>query len=317
MLVDRSTGFALPCGSIQCLEKLYNSCTSIEAKRMLMEPILRNMGNEADCTGRKDMWSRSVFEAFSSTNEARMAKRRSHVDIQKEFGDSLCDPATLLYFLYTEASQDAALSMAMDKVGEECRENRRSVSIDCPAKYEGCFEKPTEHSFYTLRVHSDNPWALPTITFSTSCGNMHSDMLAIYTLEGTQMVEDVCHALESSNTTDYILLAKKVATEINSRCDVNTNNGKRQVILASGLNVAMEKAAKSAGFRVETAILCDMVIASLMIDHEKVVLQSFRKNMTEITMILRQFALACYHYQLLPNELSSPCAALFSNVKTA
>lgn len=301
-------------GSVGCLENTYQSCNSVEAKHLLLEPILRN-SVEQDQLGRIDMWSRTIFEAFTATDEVRTQKRRQFEDIINEVGEDTCDAPTLMHFLYYGNSPDGALNATLDYTDAIYSTEHRKVYIECSQTLGSCFEKPTDQSFYKLSLHPNSLPVLPVVKFLTQCESMRSDQLLVYVLEGSDLVKDVCSSLKGPFVSDNLVrVAKVIADKINDNCKTEsestqqpsnkTEQNERRVLLIRGLGPALGQAAKSSDFRIETTILCDMLMASLMFDHDIIVLQAIRKNISETSMILRQIALACYHYHLLPNRLS-------------
>ena len=296
---------ALQFGSIAALQSAFNSCSSQAAKQVLVEPMLRNMGEMHDCPGSLRWWAEAIFVAFSSSKDVRTAKKLSYLGIKDIVGESICDPAVLLYHVYLEDTPDAAMTAAMDySSAPDVTSRRRVVEIQISKAFEMCFDKPSESSFYTLRLADDNPWSLPGFMMLTSSGGLYSGKMAVHVIEGSKVVEDVVGAMESTESSSFVTVAKGVANKWSSLCQLNRDSEKtsRSILLIRGLGPALDKAAKAASYRIETPVLCEMAFASLMIDHNIVVLQAIRKKMEETTLIFKQLALACYHYHLLHHE---------------
>jgi hypothetical protein len=75
----------------------------------------------------------------------------------------------------------------------------------------------------------------------------------------------------------------------------------RRVLLLCGLNPAIDAAARKAGYRTETRVVVDLVLAELMLSQNLCVIQAVRlKGDTEL--ILQFLSLACFHYHLLFQE---------------
>ena len=107
--------------------------------------------------------------------------------------------------------------------------------------------------------------------------------------------------MQSTKPNSLVDSARSVANKYDDMC--RTESGAtRRILLVRGLEPALRVRSKSADYQEDTANLCDMVFASLMIDENIVVIEAVRKKQEETTMIMRQLALACYHYQLLTNE---------------
>jgi hypothetical protein len=69
-----------------------------------------------------------------------------------------------------------------------------------------------------------------------------------------------------------------------------------RVLVVRDLGAAIDAAAKRADYRVELKVMVDMVVAEL------VVLQAVRLN-TDLEMMVRELAIACFHYQLLTQPI--------------
>ena len=294
-------------GSITALESAFNSCSSQAAKVVLVEPMLRNMGEVLDCPGNLRWWAEAIFVAFSSSKQVRAAKRQSYLAIKDIVGDNICDPAVLLCNVYSEDTPDAAMTAAMDYSSTpDVANRRRVVEIQTSKAFEGCFDKPSASSFYTLQLVDDNPWSLPGCQMLTSSGKLSSGKVTVYVIEGSMVVKDIAEAIGSAEFSVSVAVAKGVADKWNSLCQLNNDSHmtSRRILLVRALGPALDKAAKVESYRIETPVLCEMAFASLMIDHSMVVLQAIRKKLEETTLILRQLALACFHYHLLHHERS-------------
>ena len=125
--------------------------------------------------------------------------------------------------------------------------------------------------------------------------------IRIHVVDGIEIVGDLCRMITSPSV-DFVDVAKSIAYKYNGLCKIEQTctQDDYRVLLVRGLESAINRFAKMSTYRLETPILVDMMIASLMLDHNIVVLQAFRKNISETSMIMRQIALACFNYQLLP-----------------
>jgi hypothetical protein len=139
---------------------------------------------------------------------------------------------------------------------------------------------------------------------NTMCGDLTSPSLIVYVEDGEKLLERVMNALNGAGSSkNYVELAKKVAEKLNeilSHADHCEND--HRVILIRGLPPAFVAAAKTPSYKDETKVLCEMVFSALMLEFDFVVLQAMRKKEDEMSMILRQLCLACFHYQYLTEE---------------
>lgn len=297
-------------GSVENLEEAFDKCNSLEAKRYLILPILRNLDENPGYPGNNEIWSKAVFDVFHSTEDARSNCRQQFKEIEETFGFVYCDAAIVLHALYANKSRNEAVSMAFDRTDVEQNIVHRTVTIQCSQSIQSCFEKPTEQSFYSLHIVPDKPQILPCVTMLTSMGRLKSNKLSFYILEGSKIVDDVCDYILNmkKEQSSFVEMTMTIAINIKSLCGREEiepsstcyiSREDRRVLVVRGLNTALDKKSKSPGFQTETSILCDMVLSSLMLDHDFVVIQSLRKNISETAMILQQMALACFHYHLL------------------
>ena len=135
----------------------------------------------------------------------------------------------------------------------------------------------------------------------TSTEDHISGALHIYVEEGTDLLNLVVAAmLEANGDPDYVLMAQDIALKLHrSLSPPITQNEDRQVIIVRGLPYALLAASKTSSYRNETKVLCEMVMAVLMLDFDYIVLQGIRKKEDEVDMILQQLALSCFYYQYL------------------
>jgi len=295
-------------GSASALKAAFDECSCGSAKEVMLIPILNNMGEVSDCPGDLAQWSRAISFAFRSSKDIRVAKRRTYQDIIAVVGNNTCDPALLLCSVYTNENADAALNEAMDRqlalAGGVSVVGKRLVSVDISPAFGPCFAEPKQASFYSLCLATnDNPWSLPSCQLSTSSRDFSSGKLTVSLIEGTRVVEDVSESVERDSNASTVEMAKIVAAQIASICTGSSKEANRRILLVRGLGNALGMAAKKANYREDTIVLCEMVFAALMMDHNIVVLRAIRKKQEETSMILRQLALACYHFQLLQHEV--------------
>lgn len=294
-----SKEIAFQFGSLKNLKEHYESCNATITKELLLEPMLRNSLDHH--LGRVDMWSKAICSVVISEDERRAVVKRQFDSMKYLVEESACDQATILYNLYKGRSSNDALNAAFDSAEELFSSEKRVVHIECSKEYESCFEKPTEFSFYKLFQAQENKLALPYVQFRAIFDNLQSDAIRIHVVDGIEIVGDLCRMITSTSV-DFVDVAKRIACKYNGLCKIEQTctQDDHRVLLVRGLEPALNRFAKMSTYRLETPILVDMMIASLMLDHNIVVLQAFRKNISETSMIMRQIALACFNYQLLP-----------------
>jgi ERCC4-type nuclease len=291
-------------GSAAALEQLYESCSCSDAKESLLQPILSNALGQNDL-GSLTKWSTAIYLVLNATPECRALNFSRYQEIRNTFRDGMpCDPATLLVFVYKENSTDAAVEKALDH-GTEASETpiRRKVAIEISEDLVSFFPPPETDSFYTI---STNPWVTSVVKFSTTCGNLQSHSLYVYVIEGRKILEDVEAALgiASKDPLDYVATSQHVARAVDDAFSFdNRTKGDRRVVLVRGMHQAFITAAQATSYNDEIRVVCEMIFAALMLEHDYVILQAVRKKDDETKMILQQLALACFHYQFVTNEM--------------
>lgn len=291
-------------GSVAALENLYESCSSSDAKKSLLLPTLSNALGRNDL-GSLTQWSAAIHLALGATPECRVQKLSRYREITNTFGDAMpCDPAAMLVCVYNEDSTDAAVEKALE-MGTGAVEGpiRRNVSIEVSVDLESFFPPPETDSFYTI---SSNPWATSLVKFSTVCGTLRSKSLYVYVVEGKKILEDAETALRNAckDHQDYVTVAKDVARGVDDAFPFSDHTkADHRVILVRGLPQALLAASKATSYNDEIRVVCEMIFSALMLEHDYVILQAIRKKDDELKMILQQLSLACFHYQLVTEEM--------------
>ncbi|KAG7347817.1 ERCC4 domain containing protein [Nitzschia inconspicua] len=290
-------------GSIVAMEGLLASCETDKAKSMVVFPILANTREISENLESMQRWSAAVAKVFAATHEERASARDRLQKIKETFDDKLPgDLATLLNFIYEEESIDRAVERTLEEIPTSVALPKRVVFIELSVSLSSCFPVGTDDSFYKSSVRTFQEATIARMT--TTSGTLTSNALCVYVVEGAMFADMIGTSLnESTRPGDSVSLAKEIADKLQKSCvHEGQSNSDHRVILIRGLLPALLSAAKSPGYRSETKVICDMVLATLMMDHECVVLQAVRKRETELHMILQQLALACYHYQYLTRE---------------
>ena len=136
----------------------------------------------------------------------------------------------------------------------------------------------------------------------SSTGNLVSHRLFIHVVPAKELVRLVQNKM-GLNGDDFVLAAKRAAEYFDQECKAHDLKAglDRRVILFQGMSAACDAAAKQPGYRPEVRVVIDMVMAELIYSHDAVVLQCIRQT-TDLCLILRQLAVACFHHHLLTQE---------------
>jgi ERCC4-type nuclease len=287
-------------GSVTALEGLFAVCSTERARNMVVLPIIAKIPERQEL-GCLRSWSTAVSHAICNTPQGRSKARGTIEEIGEIFGGQLpCDRATLAKYVYEEASKDAVIEQCLQEGNSLTPLLDRKVSIDLSEKFEGCFPARTGDAFYHCSTKSQSAAAI----MRTFCGDLVSDALHIYVVEGSNLLNLVVTTMiQASEAADYVSMARDVSKQLHKSFSSSGHpNIDRHVIIVRGLHYALLAASKTSSYRNQTKVLCEMVLASLMLDFDYVVLQGIRKKEDEVHMILQQLALACFHYQYLTKE---------------
>ena len=196
------------------------------------------------------------------------------------------------------------------------RIRRRQVRIESTSKFTNIFPTDDEtETFYETVCSAENPLGmiLPTVVLQTTsdCLSFQSDKLVMCILEGFDFVKRICEctALATIRSTtkevNFMEISISVAKQLDLECSsylINPNKNDRRVLLIRGLGAAMTAAAKDVGYRPEYRVLSDLIVAQLMLRYNLVVIHAPRLT-GDLEMILREFAMGCFHYQLTNRKL--------------
>jgi hypothetical protein len=284
-------------GSIKQLDLLYDECTSEVCKSALLCPIISSIQLPGSTSSKED-WSDAIFRAYFSTFNDPADGRRLFDDYKLLTENH----AIILGAMHAEQNHEAAIDVALSGNSKAILPPRR-VAITLSDGLQQCFENPTEGSFYTLNVtEQQQNTPIQTIVMQTNAGNLVSHRLFIHVVPAKMVVATVQKKM-TLNSESFVRAAKRAAGQLNQECSVHEFNPglDRHVIVFQGMMAACDAAAKQPAYRLELRVVIDMVIAELMYSHETVVLQTVRKT-GDLSVIVRQLALACFHYHLLTQE---------------
>ena len=294
-------------GSCSRMDELYESaCTS--ARDTLLCPIIAHSlplsdfpNSVTNATG----WSKAIrrvwFTSLADPKEAR-------TDFDKQKG-RVSDPGRLLAFLHSGFSLETSLEMIQNNLGY-ADAPARTVQVELSPQLRHCFPAMPggeQACFYSVKTPATtNPLNLevPTIVLRTEAGQLCSSRLCLHVFEGPVVVDAVELAM-AKHLSDHVSAAWEAARCIHMKCSSSTMHpGKdRRILLVRGLSAAIERSAKQAGYRQELLVVVDMTLAAVSICHDMVVIQAVRKKVEDLEMVVQNVALACFHHQLLTDEI--------------
>jgi hypothetical protein len=295
-------------GSVEQLEKIYGCCER-SARPWALVPIIKNsclsmIETEKSRTlleyGTVDNWSAAIHSAwYSKLNDPSQA-----IALFEENKFFANDRAHFLATLHLGKSTNRAIqesNIADEKSAAEYPVSRR-VRIESIPKYSKIFPSDiATETFYESVSVEENPlgMCLPAIMMETIYGDFQSNKLVLCILEGSELLQRIECELRSKPMLDSIDVANLLAKQIHSECSsfLLRLPHDRRVLVVRGLPAALDAAAKQSGYRPECKILSDLILAELMLRHNIVVIHAFRVT-NDLEMIAREFAMACFYYQL-------------------
>lgn len=141
---------------------------------------------------------------------------------------------------------------------------------------------------------------LPAIVMQTVSCAFQSDRLVLSVLDGFDLLQRIKDAVRGVELNKSLMIAEAVAKQIYTECDSFLLRKKhdRSVLIIYGLNQALDTAAKQCDYQAHFKVLADICISELMLRHGIVVVRAFRLT-KDLDIIVREFSLACFHYQVL------------------
>jgi hypothetical protein len=123
-------------------------------------------------------------------------------------------------------------------------------------------------------------------------------------MEGTDLLRRISDAMNGASLNSAILIAESIARQIHNECRsvLLRKPQDRSVLIIDGLIPVLDAAAKQRGYQAHFKVLADLCLAELMLRHGVVVVHAFRLK-RDLEMIVREFAMSCFHYQLLTRKL--------------
>lgn len=294
--------------SVDHLDKLYRHC-QISARPSALVPVIAHSCSSLIQTetsrrlieyGSIDGWSAAIYSAWNSktTNPAEIV---STYDEYKIFAN---DRAKLLSALHSAKGKERAIQESNMEDPNTSRPHRK-VLVEGNKHLTKMFPIPKTESFYEVAITDENPLGLilPTIMMHTVNCSFQSDRLVMSVLDGSDFLQRIKDAGKGVQINKSLLIAEAVAKQIYTACDSFLLRKKhdKSVLIIHGLTQALDTAAKQHDYQAHFKILADLCISELMLRHGIVVVHAFRLT-KDLEMILREFALACFHYQILTRK---------------
>lgn len=308
-------------GSISQLDRIFCQCERA-SKTSVLVPIINESCSSLIKTdksrslleyGTVDGWSEAITSAWFSKLENPL----SAVQVFDEYKEFANDRSKLLSEIHSGKSGESAVheSNRSSNGPISPRDIRcsRKVRIEAITHLAECFPqlKGTD-SFYEVESTADNPLGLwlPSIVLQTFYREMTSHKLVISVIEGTMLIERIQHEFRNKTSKKGTEVATCVAKQINNECSsfllrlTPPKDYDRRVLIVRGLAPALDSAAKCSGYLPELKVTTDLVLAELMLKHNIVVLQALRRKGC-LEMIVREFAMSCFYYQLTTKKARS------------
>lgn len=277
-------------GSFQALTRFYSMGEFQECNDQLLIPLISSHCEQhgQDATD----WSKAIHSVVYSASSDILETKKSFI----EHKHLVTDEARLLALLHQAKPIDQALEEVLSD--EEVRiVSRRLVRVEHSPDLKDCFPQGNlEGAFYRLRQVKLPGIKLPRVRLWTETDEFRSEYIDLNLIEGSVFTDIV--AEEMTSTRDRLAAGRQAASRIHAKlADRRTKN----ILMIRGLRPALDRVAKSAGYRPETRLVVDMVCAELSITHGLIVFHAVRKT-GDMECFVREFAFACFHYQLLTKK---------------
>ncbi|KAG7362999.1 ERCC4 domain containing protein [Nitzschia inconspicua] len=295
--------------SVQHLENLFNTC-QISARSSILSPII---AQSCSCLikteksrrlieyGSVEAWSAAIYNAWNS----KLTDPRDSVSVFEEYKVFANDRAKLLASLHEGKSAEHAVYES-NKADSSMTSTPRMVIVEGNRQLTKFFPTDTSDCFYKISDLEENPLGLglPSIVMHTVGEKFKSDRLVLSVLEGTNLLQRIKSSSKGIPLERSITIAESVARQLYTECNsfLLRKPQDRSVLIVRGLTPALDAAAKEHGYQEHLKIMADLCLADLMLRHGIVVVHAFRLK-GDLEMILREFAMACFHYQLLTRKV--------------
>ncbi|KAL7545135.1 hypothetical protein ACHAWF_008489 [Thalassiosira exigua] len=305
-------------GSIAQLRNLYQSCSNAGIKSRLLAPMMA-VNDEAAFEGLSSTpegWADAAYRIAqnSDLSENTTTNQLSgegalllHRELVEDHG------VYLSYFhqgMTPEEALDRALDGSYDITTSPSINQQRYVFIsltqDQQSRY---FEMPAgDKAFYKLAITSRQESAeiSSAITMQTRCGSLVSKMLHVFEFEGSVLMDMIEEMWRNNRTeSNFVKLAQLLAKCIDAKCKCQSRcaAGNSKIVLVCGLQAALDSHAKNAGYRVETKAVLDMAFADMMLGYDLTIIQALRKKVEDRLSVVKQLAMACFHFGFTTTEV--------------
>ena len=294
-------------GGLLQLKALYNSCCDEYAKLNLLSHVIESGNNEHhdDLRNSASRWSEAIYRIISYSRSSNKVNGEAALLLHKNVLKDL-DHGLYLSTLYQDYSHDEVLNHMLkkqDSVSNSSTVSARYVSIRLTnSQAQKCFPQSADKSsFYKLSIASgsESEGEYLPITMRTVKGQLSSKLLTIYEVEGSKIVDLIRSTWSANKKDDYVVFAKLLASRVDTKYRSQHRMGTQRVILICGLQPALDADAKKSGYMAETKTIVDLLFSELLLCYNITILQALRKKLENRVDIIRQLALACFHYGFL------------------
>jgi ERCC4-type nuclease len=301
-------------GSTQQLNAIYEHCEASARPSVLVPAIREACSSMIEAENSRSLLEYGTVEAWSSAiHSAWYSKIKEPTEVTAPYEEHKYfanDRAQFLKALHSGKSVERSIkeSNAADEaslIDPKC--SMRRVRIECSSNFSTIFPSHVDdEAFYEILSVEENPLGLvlPSVVMQTNDGTFQSSKLVACVIEGNDLIGRIEDITERQSKNDFVAVSKVVAEEVNSECSsfLICPKKDRRVLLIRGLGSAMNAAAKKANYLAESRVLVDLAIAELMLRYNVVVIHAPRL-VSDLEMILREFAMACFYYQLTTYKL--------------
>jgi ERCC4-type nuclease len=299
----------------QLMEMFEQSQSS--ARSTLLMPIIAHACSSLIEQGRKrgliehgtiEGWSSALYHAWFS----KLKDPTAIISVYEENKIFADDHGRLLAALHQGKSIDCALLESniedenLDFGSLTDLRCSRKVQITTLKQFSKIFPAAADNeAFYNIRMVDESPlgFLLPSVVIQTVSERFESNRMVLCVLEGKDIVCRIKDAVTHRCLSESVTIAESLAKEINLECSSYLlRKHDRRVLIVRGLFPALDDAAKQIGYMTEFKVLADMVVAELMLRHNLATVHACRLA-NDLEMIIREFAMAAFYYQLTTRKL--------------
>ena len=177
-------------GSASSLRSLYDSVIDEHARSSLLAPIIEDVCRSVESHSPPRSGSAAIHSVMFSDRSDAASVRESYSQLKQ----LVQDEARLLVHLHAGLPPDEAVDAVWAEVEHHPLESqRRLVKIEISESLESVFgwAVPSDEAFYRLSldiVPSPRVNAIPVAGIRTTWGDLSSDRLLVFVLEGSQFV---------------------------------------------------------------------------------------------------------------------------------